>query len=177
MLKLLSPDMFVNSILEVPAEKLARENITAYILDLDNTVTEWNSNRLTAETVSWFKGIKELGCRACIVSNNKEARVQAVAEILEIPYVYRAGKPLRRAFYRALEHLKTVPAQTSVIGDQIFTDILGGNLMGMFTILVAPINKREFLGTRVVTRQVEKLVLKSIKSRVLNNSRDTVIRP
>lgn len=163
-LEVLYPDIYVDSVLDIPVEQLRSRNVTSYILDLDNTMTEWNSSIVTPAMVVWIKGIKEQGGKTCIVSNNSEKRVVGVAEALEIPYVCRAGKPRRRAFQRALAKLEAVPRETAVVGDQVFTDILGGNLMGMVTILVSPINKREFLGTRVM-RQVEKLVLIRIKAR------------
>jgi len=58
------------------------------------------------------------------------------------------------------------PSQVAVVGDQVFTDILGGNRLGLYTILVCPLNKKEFIGTRVV-RQVEKAVLNRLKRKGL----------
>lgn len=170
MLKLFYPDIYVNSLVDIPVERLREKHITSYIMDLDNTVTEWNSNHLTDEVTEWVRALKEGGCKACIVSNNKEKRVAAVAGALEIPYVCRAGKPFRRAFRRALTQLGAAHNETAVVGDQIFTDILGGNLMGMVTILVNPINKREFLGTRVMSRNLEKLILGRIKANMRDNA-------
>jgi HAD superfamily phosphatase (TIGR01668 family) len=148
--------------MDIPLESLRRKKIASFILDLDNTVTEWNSNHLSPEIRGWVKKVKGAGGKACIVSNNSDQRVRGVAQVLDIPYVCRAGKPRRRAFRRALELMGTGPDQTAVVGDQIFTDILGGNRMGMVTILVTPLAKREFLGTRI-TRQLERLVLKRLK--------------
>lgn len=161
MFKILHPDMCVDSVLDIPVEELRQKNITSFILDLDNTMTEWNSNQVRPEIVAWVGKLKEMGCKACIVSNNKESRVKAVAHLLDVPYVCRAGKPLRRAFRKALEQLDSSASQTSVVGDQIFTDVLGGNLMGMLTILVSPLNPREFVGTRLFLRNLEKLVRRS----------------
>ena len=77
----------------------------------------------------------------------------------------KAGKPRRRAFLRALEVMGSSAEETAVIGDQVFTDILGGNRMGLFTILVVPINKREFIGTRVM-RKFEIMVLREIRKAI-----------
>ena len=165
MFKILCPDICVDSVLDIPLEELGQKGITSFILDLDNTMTEWNSNELRPEITAWVAKLKELGVKACIVSNNKESRVKAVAHVLDIPYVCRAGKPLGRAFRRALEQLGSSPEETSVVGDQVFTDVLGGNLMGMLTILVSPLNPREFIGTRLFLRNLERLVRRSkIKS-------------
>ena len=170
MFKILHPDMCVNSVLDIPVEELRQNRITSFILDLDNTMTEWNSNEVRPELIAWVDKLKETGGKACIVSNNKESRVKAVAHILDIPYVCRAGKPLRRAFRRALEQVGSLPEETSVVGDQVFTDVLGGNLMGMLTILVSPLNPREFFGTRIFLRNLERLVRRpkmKIESRTL----------
>ncbi|NLU49896.1 MAG: YqeG family HAD IIIA-type phosphatase [Syntrophomonadaceae bacterium] len=165
MQKIFYPDIYVDSVLDIPLDCLRNTNITSLILDLDNTITEWNSNRLAPEIAAWISDTKNKGFKVCIVSNNNEKRVLGVAEVLDIPCVCRAGKPLARAFRRALAKLGATPHETAMVGDQIFTDILGGNLMGMITILVSPINKREFMGTRIM-RQVEKLVLTRLPTRM-----------
>ncbi len=160
--KNLYPDMYVNSLLAIPLDKLQELGKRVFILDLDNTITEWNSNIITAEVTEWFADIKALGYNACILSNNGEQRVLNVAQQLNIPYVHRAQKPRRIGFNRVLEKLGVTAKETVVIGDQIFTDILGGNRAGLFTILVVPINKREFLGTKI-SRAIEYFVLKRIR--------------
>ncbi len=161
MFKILHPDICVDSVLDIPLEELERRGITSFILDLDNTMTEWNNNEVKPEIIAWVDKLKKTGAKACIVSNNKESRVRAVAQVLDVPYVCRAGKPLGRAFRRALDKLGSRPEETSVVGDQVFTDVLGGNLMGMLTILVSPLNPREFIGTRLFLRSLERLVRRS----------------
>ncbi|MGE5545244.1 MAG: YqeG family HAD IIIA-type phosphatase [Bacillota bacterium] len=165
MKKYLFPDVYVESILDLPLEKLYAHGIRAFILDLDNTVTEWNSQEVKSEVVAWMKEVKNKGFKACIASNNGRERVVAVAEGLGIPFVSKAGKPRRKAFCRALKVMDSSPEETAVVGDQIFTDILGGNRMNLFTILVVPINKREFIGTRVM-RKFEIMVLRKIKEAI-----------
>lgn len=161
----LYPDVYVESILDLPLGKLYQYGIRAFIMDLDNTVTEWNSCEVRDEVVAWMQEVKDRGFKACIASNNGRERVVAVAEGLGIPFVSKAGKPRRRAFQRALEVMGSAADETAVIGDQIFTDILGGNRMGLFTILVVPINKREFIGTRVM-RKFEIMVLRNIRKAI-----------
>ena len=159
--KYLFPDIYVESMLDLPLDKLYAIGIRAFILDLDNTVTEWNSMEVKDEVVIWMETVKARGFKACIASNNGRERVVSVAEGLGIPFVSKAGKPRRRAFRRALEVMNSTVEETAVIGDQIFTDILGGNRMNLFTILVVPINQREFIGTRIM-RKFEIMVLRKI---------------
>ncbi|MDD3705135.1 MAG: HAD hydrolase-like protein [Clostridiaceae bacterium] len=78
---------------------------------------------------------------------------------MKLPAVYKAIKPSKTAFRRAMKLMNSVPANTAVIGDQIFTDVLGGNRLGLYTILVAPISDKEFIWTRII-RKLERHILK-----------------
>ncbi len=162
MLKILYPDLYVDSLMDIPLQELKSSGKKAFILDLDNTVTEWNSNEIRAEVAQWFAQVKEQDFKACIISNNGAKRVEKVAHSLGIPFISRAGKPRRGSFRKAVSLMETTPEAAVVIGDQIFTDIMGGNRAGLFTILVVPIASREFLGTKI-SRALEYFVLKHIK--------------
>jgi len=154
--------MYVDSLLDIPLAELQSQNIKAFILDLDNTITEWNSNHIREEIGDWFKSILAQDFKACILSNNGEGRVVQVAQSLGIPFISRAQKPRRGAFLRAVSLMGVKPEETAVIGDQIFTDVLGGNRAGLFTILVVPIARREFVGTKF-SRAMEFFVLRRLK--------------
>jgi HAD superfamily phosphatase (TIGR01668 family) len=162
MSNILEPDIYVNSILDIPLDRLQKLKIKAFILDLDNTLTEWNSNEIKEDIINWFDAIKSRGLKACILSNNGEERVITVAERLGIPYLFRAQKPRRRAFRQAVSLMGLTVSEVAFIGDQIFTDILGGNRAGLFTILVVPIAKREFIGTKF-SRCMEFFVLPRLR--------------
>lgn len=159
---LLLPMKTYNTVFDIPLVQLYTFGIRGIIFDLDNTLTEWNNPELSLETISWLEGAKKMGFSMCFVSNNSDVRVREVADLVQIPFVARAGKPRRRSFRRAMELMQTKPENTAVVGDQIFTDILGGNRLGLFTVLVFPISKKEFIGTRLV-RLIEKIVLKRDK--------------
>lgn len=144
-------DIKIPTILDVPLERLKEQGITSLIIDVDNTVTEWNGRDVDARAEEWFALIKDRGFSACLVSNNHSGeRVGAIAAKLGIPSIHRAGKPWSFAFKRALKVLASTSDKTAVIGDQVFTDVWGGNRMGMLTILVDPISPREFFGTKVM---------------------------
>lgn len=165
MTTLLRPQLYVGSLLDIPLDKLRSRKIRAFIVDLDNTITEWNSRELRTEIASWFDSIKNQGFKACILSNNNEARIKEVAVRLGIPFIYRAKKPLRRSFRRALQIMSVNAGEAAVIGDQIFTDILGGNRAGLYTILVKPLARREFMGTKI-SRALELLVLRYLRLKI-----------
>ena len=150
--------MYVNTLLDIPLKELESAGIRAFILDLDNTITEWNSQELRTEVEVWFSTIKELGFKACILSNNGEQRILQISKRLTIPFIHRARKPLRGSFLRAVDLMKVKPSETAVIGDQIFTDVLGVNRAGLYTILVKPLAKKEFYGTKI-SRTMEYFVL------------------
>jgi HAD superfamily phosphatase (TIGR01668 family) len=158
----LAPDLFVDSLMDIPLEDLTKKKVKGMIFDLDNTVTEWNNPEIKEEILQWFCVLPQYGITACLVSNNKGPRVMEAAKKLGIPYVAKATKPRRGAFRRAMELLKVSPEETVVVGDQIFTDILGGNRLGLYTVLVSPLSKREFIGTRIM-RLVERIALKKLR--------------
>lgn len=128
------------------------------IVDLDNTLLAWHDPAPCCRLESWMSDLRSSGLKACIVSNNFPDRVNAIASTFGIPGIAKASKPRSRAFFEAMRLMRTSPGSTAVIGDQVFTDILGGNRLGLYTILVQPTSRREFVGTKIV-RAFESLVL------------------
>ena len=163
MLDYFRPTLQAPSLDSIDVEQLVKDGIKGLIIDLDNTMTPWNNLEVGPKVAAWFKKVKAAGISACVVSNNKKRqRVAVVAERLGIPFVFRATKPHRRAFHAGMDILGTGQDDTAVIGDQLFTDILGGSRLGLYTILVTPINDREFIGTRFM-RQMEKIIVWLLK--------------
>lgn len=158
MLKILKPHLFLRTIYELDFGRLSRRGIHGLIVDLDNTLVGYNRPDASEQLRSWLARAKQLGFDVCIVSNNLTARVEAFARVIGVKSVSNAAKPRRRGFSLAMSKMGTQPATTAVIGDQVFTDILGGNRLGLYTILVHPVDPHEFLTTRLV-RRVERLVV------------------
>jgi HAD superfamily phosphatase (TIGR01668 family) len=163
LLKILYPKLYAPSLVEIEPELLEKLGLKGILLDLDNTIVSRDSNRYSEEVGEWLGELRARGFRLGIVSNNSRQRVGAVADLLELPAVHRAIKPLVGPFRRAMGMLGTKPAETALIGDQIFTDIFGGNLCGLYTILVVPLQGKEFWGTRLFSRPLEKIVLARLK--------------
>jgi len=157
-LVLFNPDLYVDSVVRISPSELAGRGIKGLIIDIDNTVVEWGKDDLTPEIVDWFGAVRAEGIQVCFVSNNSQKRVENLAGRLGLPAFCKARKPSRKAFRCAMSLMGTNETETAVVGDQIFTDVLGGNRLGLFTILVAPISRREFVGTRLV-RILERFVL------------------
>ncbi|NLP44705.1 MAG: YqeG family HAD IIIA-type phosphatase [Peptococcaceae bacterium] len=163
MLGSLRPDFQYHRIQDIKIEDLTSQGIKGLLLDLDNTITPWNDRTVTPEVINWFKKVKEAGLRACIVSNNTlPDRVSAVADILDIMYVYNAAKPSKKAFQMSLDTLGLKSSEVVVIGDQIFTDVFGANRLKIKTVLVSPIDQREFAGTKIL-RLMERLVGRKVR--------------
>ncbi len=149
---------------EVTPEFLKRHGITALILDLDNTLVAWHGKEIAEEIQGWVTGMRAAGVSMCIVSNtHRPGRLKELAERLGVQWVPSGGKPRRRGFLRALESMNTPAEQTAVVGDQLFTDIWGGNRCGLLTILVEPLSKVEFIGTRVISRTMERLLFRRLE--------------
>jgi len=174
-LRLLAPDQCRRSLHEVDLDDLARRGIRGLILDLDNTMAEYGQAAIPPATRAWIQTAKERGFRVCITSNARPGRVKAFAEALDVPGIPYAVKPVRRAFRRALKILGTTPQETAVIGDQLFTDVLGGNRMGMYTVLVNPLSAVE-LGTTRLVRRLERRVLRHLVRRGLLTEADWRLR-
>lgn len=139
MLKNFLPDEHVKSILDIKPEDLKQRGIKGIITDLDNTLVEWDRPNATPELIKWFEQIKKHNILVTIVSNNNEIRVKEFADPLQIPFIFQARKPLVRAFNKALSQMGVKKEEAVVIGDQLLTDVLGGNRSGFHTILVVPV--------------------------------------
>ncbi len=148
----LTPARHVGSVLDLSPADLRADGIRGLICDLDNTVVPWGASVPAPEVVRWVAGLKQAGVSVCIVSNSLTSRARQVGAALGVPVVPRAAKPAPWAFRHAMRAMGTEPSQTALVGDQLFTDILGGNLVGVRTILVDPLSAREFVTTRLVRR-------------------------
>ncbi|MEH7393057.1 YqeG family HAD IIIA-type phosphatase [Bacillus sp. JJ1474] len=158
MLKQFLPDQHVRSIFEITPEKLKENGIKGIITDLDNTLVEWDRPNATPKLINWFEEMKNSNVMITIVSNNNDNRVRSFSEPLNIPFIPLARKPLGRAFNRALLEMGLKKEETVVIGDQLLTDVLGGNRSGFRTILVVPVAQTDGFITRF-NRKVERLIL------------------
>lgn len=158
LLKNFLPNQHVKSIFEITPEALKVQGIKGIITDLDNTLVEWDRPLATPKLMGWFAEMKKNNIAVTIVSNNNENRVKAFSDPLNIPYIFEARKPMRRAFFRAINQMGLQKQETVVIGDQLLTDVLGGNRGGFHTILVVPVAKTDGVITKF-NRLVERRIL------------------
>ncbi len=121
----------------------------------------WRSSEVKNEQVQWVGRARSFGLKVAIVSNNTYSRVDDVSSKLGVIALSAAFKPRRSPFRLIASHFSLLPAEIAVVGDQLFTDILGGNRCGMYTILVKPMSKQEIISTKVM-RVAEKIFLRNL---------------
>ncbi|HHW73441.1 MAG TPA: YqeG family HAD IIIA-type phosphatase [Firmicutes bacterium] len=168
-MKLFVPDAVVPSVVDLDLADLKRRGIAGLLIDIDNTLVPWGNPQMDERLAEWIGRAKAAGFKICLVSNALPERSAAFAQLLDIPAVGRAMKPLSRAFRRGMDRLGLPRKQVAVVGDQLFTDVFGGNRLGLFTILVNPLSTEE-LGTTKVMRRLERRVLRSLARRGLINA-------
>jgi HAD superfamily phosphatase (TIGR01668 family) len=155
----LAPDLYYSSVHAIDLEALSARGIRTLLLDLDNTLLPRDTNVVPEASKRWVAALKSHGFRICAVSNNWHGRVRVVSAELGIDIVDHAVKPLPFAFLRALKRVGGRTRESAVIGDQLFTDILGGKLLGMRTVLVQPLSATDLTHT-LLLRRLEAIVLK-----------------
>lgn len=155
----LYPDIYIEKVTEITLEMLKENSVYGIIIDVDNTIIDIDKNYLEGID-KWCENLKQNGIKFCILSNtNKIKKVVKVANFLKIPFIYFAQKPNKKGFQKAMRIMNLNELNIAVVGDQILTDIWGGNKMGMYTILTKPINERDILITKI-KRPIEKIILK-----------------
>ena len=162
----LCPDLWVDRIVDVDLQALRKQGVSTLFFDLDNTLVGWRSKVVSDEVLAWIAAAKSSGFKLHIVSNSLHRRVSHFTALLGIPGTASAVKPRKTVFLDALQTVGSGPGETAIIGDQIFTDILGGKRSGLFTILVSPVDKRE-LPTTGIARIPERMILGIFKSKGL----------
>lgn len=161
----LYPNLYLTNIKEITIDLLKKHKIKGLILDIDNTLIDYDKNLLDGAN-AWCENLKQNGIKMCIVSNtNKVKKVEKVAKILDLEYIYFAHKPSKKGLLKAQKMLNLKLEEIATVGDQIFTDVFGGNRVGMFTILTKPIDERDILITRL-KRPFEKIVVKKYLKKI-----------
>jgi hypothetical protein len=164
-MKNLYPNLYLKKVEDITIEILIKNKIKLLILDVDNTLIDFYRN-LSEEVINWTKEMKGQGIKLYILSNtNDKTKVENVAQKLDIPYKNLATKPLKRGFRYIEKQLKIKPENIAVVGDQIFTDVFGGNRCKMFTILVEPIDKTKDYWYTAWKRPIENKIKKRYKSK------------
>ncbi|WP_339178082.1 YqeG family HAD IIIA-type phosphatase [Oceanobacillus sp. FSL W7-1293] len=158
------PDEQIDQIFDLKPEKLKEKGIKGIITDLDNTLVAWDVKDATPDVITWFKTMEENDIKVTIISNNNQERVTVFSEPLGTPFVFSARKPLSRAFKTVAKQMDLKKDEILVVGDQVMTDVLGGNMAGFYTVLVVPVVQTDGKITKV-NRFMERIILKRIKNK------------
>lgn len=134
------PERIYSSVYDLKPDELRQEGIRVILADLDNTLARYAQKEPDQETIAWKNALEAGGVRLFVVSNSrKPTRVSRFCEALGIDYIGHAGKPKKKGFLRALNQLGVQPQEAAMIGDQIFTDILGANNAQVHSWLMQPV--------------------------------------
>lgn len=157
MLQRFYPDCEAVSAYKIDYAALYGQGYRGVIFDIDNTLVPHGAPA-TKEAVELFAKLREIGFSTMLLSNNKEPRVKSFADAVQSGYLYKAGKPGRAGYVRAMERMGTSPKNTIFVGDQLFTDVWGAKKAGIRTFLTKPIHPKEEIQI-VLKRYLERLVL------------------
>lgn len=154
----LSPDLRVESVLDLTSERVRMLGLNSLILDIDNTLKPHAALKIDPRIQFWVAALRKNSIRLSLLSNGREHRVKILAQQLGVPFVAEAMKPFPTRCRNLLKMHEFDPARTAIVGDQLFADVLAGRLAGVFTILVRPMDLSEPWFTRV-KRPVERFFL------------------
>lgn len=158
------PDMYQKSIYSINYEKLLEDGIKCLLFDLDNTCVPYVEKIPSKRLIELFDRLKDMGFKVIIFSNASKKRLEPFKERLVVDCSYSSKKPSKRKFLKVLKMFKFDLSEVAIIGDQLFTDIFGGNRIGIKTILVNPMSNDDMFVTKIF-RVLEKSQYKKMHKR------------
>lgn len=159
------PDMYFQNIYLVNYKKLKEQGIKCILFDLDNTIVPYNVYDPSKKVVELFLMLKK-DFKVIIFSNSPKIRVRVFKEKLDVDFLANAKKPMSKNFKKILDEYKYEINEVAIIGDQLNTDIVGGNEVGITTVLVNPVSNKEIIFNRI-SRLKENRIIKKLNERDL----------
>jgi hypothetical protein len=169
---LLQPDLVLGgNVLKLAPATLHRHNLKGLVLDVDDTLVPLRQAETCPELVEWIEPIKSVAAVWLVSNNVNSYRINRIASLLDVPYLSSARKPSRRKLQQAVDAMGLPVEQVAMVGDRLFTDVLAGNRIGMFTILVDPIPRAlETTSSRGPLRFLEITISKSLGVNLLHST-------
>lgn len=156
------PTYYFEEIEKIDIKFLKENKIKGLIMDVDNTIID-SQRIIRDEKMKWIGDVQKEGIKICILSNSSKLdKISTVANSIGVPYLLNGMKPAKKGFQMALDILELNKEDVVIIGDQIFTDIWGGNRFGIKSILVEPFDMLEPFWV-TAKRPIEKLITKKLK--------------
>lgn len=136
----LLPRMMLPQLTQLTADQLHARGITFLMLDFDNTIVPYTTDVPTAQMVAWLRQMQRAGIGLCVVSNSRKERVVRFCQSYGLACVRHAKKPFQRGIRECLKRFSLEPSVCALVGDQIYTDVLGANCAGLTSILISAID-------------------------------------
>ena len=160
------PDMYQKSIYAIDYQKLYSRGIKCLLFDLDNTLVPVKMKTPSKKIKTLFDELKEKGFKIIIFSNSQKNRLKPFKDELEVDCAASARKPFKKKFLRVLDEYGYQINEVAIIGDQMLTDVVGGNKIGITTILVNPVGKKDLFFTKF-NRVIERRIMKRLRDKDL----------
>ena len=151
------PDIYQKSIYHIDYDKLLDDGIKCLLLDLDNTCVPYKDVEPNKKLIELFETLKDMGFKLILFSNAPKRRIAPFKRILNVDALARARKPFKKNFLKIIKMFNYDLSDVAIIGDQLYKDILGGNTVGLKTILVNPMSKDDMILTKLIFRPLEKI--------------------
>lgn len=162
MIEKFKPDMYKKSIYDIDYKKLKKMGIKCLLFDLDNTLAPSDMEKPSRKTKDFIEKLKDMDFKIIIFSNACKNRIRPFKSKLEVDCAASARKPSKKKYKKVLAQYKYAENEVAMIGDQIMTDVFGGNKVGILTILVDPIKPKELFFTKI-NRFLEKRIMRKLK--------------
>lgn len=156
------PDIYQKSIYTINYDSLFLRGIKCLLIDLDNTIVPISMKSPNKKIKELFDDLKMQGFKVIIFSNSSKSRIKPFKDILDVDCCAKARKPFQKKYLKIMEEYQFSEEEIACIGDQLITDIQGGNKAGITTILVNPIGTKEYLGTKI-NRVFEKYIFRKLR--------------
>lgn len=157
------PDMYQKSIYHIDYDKLLEDGIKCILFDLDNTCIPYKEKVPNKKLIELFNDLKDMDFKLIIFSNATKRRISPFKDILNVDCLAMARKPNKKNFLKVLKLFNYELSDVVIIGDQLYKDILGGNRVGIRTILVNPMSLDDMFFTKLIFRPLEEKMYKKLE--------------
>lgn len=155
----LRPDIYQKQLRDIHFNVLKEEGIKVLLFDMDNTILKYKKKEIDQELKDMIKALKH-EFTVLLFSNAGYAKVKKISESLDVDFLATVFKPSKLGFKKVFKKYKVIPEEVAIIGDQLFTDIKGGNKMGITTILIDPLDENESFFTKINRIREKKMMKK-----------------
>ncbi len=156
-MKLFKADYICKTVYDINIEEIKNKGIKMVLLDIDNTIISWDSSEITCELRDWIEELKNQGIIVRILSNANKDRVEKISQELGVKGIGLALKPFWKNYKKSIKDERLNKNEVLMVGDQVFTDLLGAKIYGIKCVLVEPLSKKELRSTKFM-RKLEKYV-------------------